>query len=78
MKLLSVKEAADRLSISVGLVYSLCKSRLLRHERPGLKRGTIRIPEDALEEYRRRVSVGIVEAPSTPPPAKTIKLKHLA
>jgi excisionase family DNA binding protein len=57
MKLLSVSEAAERLSVSEALVYALCASKRIRHERHGLKRGTIRIPEDALDEYRQRCTV---------------------
>ena len=74
MKLLSVKEAAAQLGISPALVYELCSVRKLRHERHGLGRGTIRIPEDALEEYRRGVTVVVVAA--TPPP-RTRKFRHL-
>ena len=48
-----VKEAADRLHVSVALVYALCAAKKLRHERHGLGRGVIRIPEDALDEYRK-------------------------
>jgi excisionase family DNA binding protein len=51
--MLSVKQAAEQLGISVALVYSLCAARRLRHERYGLGRGTIRIPTEAIEEYRR-------------------------
>lgn len=57
MKLLSVREAAAVLGISPGLVYRLCSSRRLRHERFGLGRGTIKIPEDALDELRASATV---------------------
>ena len=43
-KLLKVAEAADRLGISLAVVYALCSARKIRHERHGLKRGKILIP----------------------------------
>jgi excisionase family DNA binding protein len=51
--MLSVKQSAERLGVSAALVYALCAKNRIRHERHGLGRGTIRIPEDALEEYRK-------------------------
>ena len=51
--MLTVKQAADQLGVSPSLVYGLCKEGRIRHERHGLGRGTIRIPPDALDEYRR-------------------------
>jgi hypothetical protein len=57
--------------------YALCAQKRLRHERHGLGRGKILIPEDAIAEYRRSVTVGVQpEAVSAPPPAK-LQLKHL-
>lgn len=49
----SVKDAARELGISVSLMYGLIQARKIRHERHGLGRGVIRIPADALQEYRR-------------------------
>jgi excisionase family DNA binding protein len=70
MSLLCVREAAERLGLSTALIYALCARKKIRHERHGLGRGTIRIPEDALEEYRRAVTVGAGEGEaSVPPPA---------
>ncbi len=54
--MLSVKQCADRLGVSAALVYALCAARRIRHERHGLGRGTIRVSQEALEEYRRSVS----------------------
>ncbi len=54
---LSVREAADRLGVSTALVYALCARKRIRHERHGLGRGTIKITEDALKEYRQTVTV---------------------
>ena len=55
--MLTVKMTAARLGISCALVYGLCAAGKIRHERHGLGRGTIRIPEDALDEYRKRSTV---------------------
>ena len=77
MRLLTVKEAAAQLGVSTGIVYGLCARRFLRHERHGLGRGRIKIPEDALAEYRRSVTVGTERAASMPPTAR-VKPKHLA
>lgn len=57
MALLSVRDAAERLGVSISLLYALCAARKIRHERHGLRRGHIRIPEDAIEEYRQSVTV---------------------
>src|SRR5215469_9341732 len=57
-EMFSVKQAAERLGISAKLVYSLCAGGKIVHERHGLGRGTIRITEEALEEYRRGCTVG--------------------
>jgi excisionase family DNA binding protein len=69
-KMLTVPEAAERLGVSTKLVYALCAAGKIVHERYGLGRGTIRITEEAIEEYRlrSRVEHGV----STPVP-----LKHL-
>ena len=51
--MLTVKAAAERMRISPSLVYALCREgviRCTRHGRPG-KRGTIRISEQAVDEY---------------------------
>jgi excisionase family DNA binding protein len=69
MKTFSVAEAAKELGVSPGTVYALCAGRKLRHERIGLGRGTIRIPADALEEYRQAVTVGVEREVASPPPA---------
>ena len=73
--LLTVKQAADALGISLALAYNLCQQKRIRHERHGLRRGVIRIPEDAIEEYRESVTVAV--QPSDYQPAKTKTYKHL-
>jgi excisionase family DNA binding protein len=75
MKRFSVAEAARELGVSRATVYGLCGRKRLRHERHGLGRGTIRIPEDALDEYRRSVTVGATAAAHQPP--KVRYFRHL-
>ena len=59
MKLLTVAEAAERLHLSGSTVRALCAQRRLRHERHGVGRGKILIPEDAIEDYRASVTVAV-------------------
>jgi excisionase family DNA binding protein len=77
MKSFSVAEAARELGVSAGTVYGLCSRKRLRHERHGLGRGKILIPEDALEEYRRSVTVDSEPATFTPPPRAPGTFKNL-
>jgi excisionase family DNA binding protein len=73
MKLLTVRQAAERLGVSPSLVYALCASKQLAHERHGLGRGKIVIPEEALEEYRRSQTVAAGEGTGPSPPAAPLK-----
>ena len=75
MKMFTVVEAAVALGVSRALVYSLCQQRKIRHERHGLGRGRIVIPEDALEEYRRKQTVLVEEGKTSPPPLQHIILR---
>lgn len=78
MKTYSVHEAAELLSVSDATVYGLCSRRRLRHERIGLGRGVIRIPEDAIEDYRRSRTVEVETLGRAAMPAtKAVKLQHL-
>ena len=74
--MLTVKQAAERLGVSPALIYALVERRRIRHERHGLGRGVIRIPEDALEEYRQTREVGAASAAPVPD-GRRVKLKHL-
>jgi len=65
----TVKEAATILTISVSAVYALCAVGRIRHDRHGVGRGTIRIPHEALDEYRKAAEA------TTPAPA--VRLKHI-
>jgi excisionase family DNA binding protein len=71
MRVFSVCEAAEELGVSAGTVYGLCARRKIRHQRIGLGRGTIRIPEDAIEEYRSSVTVAPEPAGAAALPAVT-------
>jgi excisionase family DNA binding protein len=77
MRTFSISEAAKELRISTGLMYSLCASRRIRHERHGLGRGRIRITEDAIEEYRRSVTVDAVREPVAERLGPRITFRHL-
>lgn len=77
MKMFSVIEAAEQLGVSVGTIYALCARKRLRHERVGLGRGVIRIPDDAIAEYRRLHTVAIEAGAEEPPaPATLVKSRH--
>ncbi len=65
----TVKQAAQKLAISQSLVYALCKAGKIRHARHGVGRGTLRISDDALEEYRQAAEVK--------PAAPAIPLRHI-
>ncbi len=65
--MLTVKQAADRLGVSQALIYALVSARKIRHERHGLRRGAIRIPEEALDEYRRRCTIETEEPQEAEP-----------
>ncbi len=74
--MLTVAQAAERLGVSRALIYSLVAARKLRHERIGLKRGVIRIPEDALDEYRLSREVGVL-AETVKPDRPRARLQHI-
>lgn len=73
---MTVKQAAEELGISASLVYGLCAAGRIRHERHGLGRGTIRIPAEALDEYRHQSTVTGAAAPTQPSPPR-VKLSHI-
>lgn len=75
--MLTVKRAAEILGVSPALIYAACAKGDLRHERFGVRgRGTIRITEEALAEYRER---GRVDGgkPSSRPAEAALVFKHL-
>lgn len=76
-KLLTIAEAAEVLHVSASTVRGLCKKRKIRHERHGVGRGAIRIPDDAIAEYRMGATVPPGELPKTPQP-KPRRLRNLS
>lgn len=48
---LSVKQVSERLGVSRACIYEMVALGKLSHVRIGARRGTIRIPEQVLEEY---------------------------
>jgi excisionase family DNA binding protein len=75
--LLTVAQASERLGVKPGLVYQLVATRRLRHCRIGRGRGVIRIPEDAIEEYLRSVTVEPCGALTPEKAVRRVKLRHL-
>ncbi|MFO0966154.1 MAG: helix-turn-helix domain-containing protein [Gemmataceae bacterium] len=69
MALMTVKQVSTLLNISPATVYALVADGKLTAHRFGLKRGTIRISEEALREYQ--------EGAKVEPKRPTIALKHL-
>jgi excisionase family DNA binding protein len=47
----TVEEIANKLKVSCSTVYSLVEQGLLRCHRIGVKRGTIRVTEEQLQEF---------------------------
>jgi excisionase family DNA binding protein len=74
VRLFSVAEAAELLAVSPATVYALCARKRVRHERHGQGRGTIRIPAEAIEEYRRGVTVAVERGADDAPPTP---LRHI-
>ena len=56
-QLLTVKDVAGRLCVSIASVYRLIESGRLPAHRIGVGRGTLRVSEAALESYLRSVEV---------------------
>ena len=76
-KLLTVAEAAESMRLSVSTVRALCRARKLRHERHGVGRGRLLIPEDAVAEYRAGCTVGAARPAPAAPARPPVSLKHL-
>ena len=71
MALMTVKQASRLLSISPATVYALVAEGKLKAHRFGLKRGTIRISEEALREYQDEAKV------EPKRPTLALNLKHV-
>jgi excisionase family DNA binding protein len=72
----TVRQAAQRLEVSISTVYALVASGKLRCSRIGLGRGVIRISEEQLVEYLRAAEL-VVAPPPAPPAGPGPKLKHI-
>lgn len=75
--LLTVKDVAERLNVSVSTVYEILQSGLLPCVKVGLRGGAIRVSEDDLNAYItacRSGGHGTFTAPAT---LVTEKLRHL-
>jgi excisionase family DNA binding protein len=68
--MMTVRQVADRLQCSVGLVYALCAGGYLKHHRLGIGRGTIRVTEVQLQRFIDSTTITV----SSPPP---VALKHI-
>src|SRR5256885_862812 len=64
MAALTVRQAAEKLAVAPATIYALCAARRLKHRRIGLGRGTIRIDEQALEEFMTGATV-LAQEPAT-------------
>ena len=73
-KLLTVREVAERLQVSLSLVYTLIESKKLACHRIGTGRGAIRVHRDDLDRYLRECRV---ESDQPVPPPPRPQLKHL-
>jgi excisionase family DNA binding protein len=76
---MTVKQAAERAEVSVGLIYCWIESRLLPHYRLGAsgRRGKIVIAEADLLAFLDTMKVEVRPAPTPMVKAKPIKLRHL-
>jgi excisionase family DNA binding protein len=74
--MLTVRRAAEILNVSPNLVYALCATGALEHERYGIGRGTIRISEQALAAFQAR-SRAVAAPPTLTSSRPTPVLKHL-
>jgi excisionase family DNA binding protein len=79
-KLHTIQEAAEAIGVSAALIYGLCASRRIRHERHGLKRGRILIPQSAIDEYRRSRTVEVItpQSSGSVPVRQTLKNLRLS
>jgi excisionase family DNA binding protein len=71
MALLSVQQAAERLTVCPSTIYTLCGQRKLAHIRVGARRGTIRIDEADLAAFMENCKV------SEQSPRNAAGLKHI-
>jgi excisionase family DNA binding protein len=70
MGFLTVRQVAQRLQVSVAMVYKLCTCGKLAHVRVGVGRGTIRVREQDLAAFIEGCTV-------ERPPTNAAGLKHI-
>jgi len=70
---LTVKDVAERLNVSLGTVYALVSKGELKAFRIGVGRGTLRIAEDSVGDYLEENEVTPVDWPKT----GSLVAKHL-
>lgn len=75
--MMTIKEAAERLSVSEKTIRNLLKSGRLGHHRIGAGRGVIRISEEALDRYLAECEVRENDSPATPRRRERRKLRHI-
>ena len=76
--MLTTKQAAARLGISLSLLYALAAEGRIRHVRIGRngRRGKLLFAEADLERFVEECSVGRASEPAPPRP-KPVRLQHL-
>ncbi len=75
--MLSVKQVAGRLNVSVGTIYGLVNRGRLAAYRIGVGRGTLRIPEESIERFLESNIVDGRGIASPPPTTGATPFKHL-
>ena len=75
--MMTIKEAAERLSVSEKTIRNLLKSGRLGHHRIGAGRGVIRISEEALDRHLAECEVRETDSPTTPRRRERRKLRHI-
>ena len=65
--MLTVRQVAEQLQVSLATVYLMCNRGKLPHVRIGVGRGTIRVDEQTLEEFIQMATVQPKE-PAAPQP----------
>lgn len=75
--MLSVKQVADRLNVSVGTIYGLVSRGRLTAFRIGVGRGILRIPEESVRQLLQSSRVEERLTPSRLPSNSGSLFKHL-
>ena len=74
--MLTVKQVAERLTVSASCIYQLVETGRLSHHRIGVGRGAIRFTEEDVDEFLAQSREEMrTESPPASPPRR--KLKHL-